>query len=94
MEEDISGEVGEAVLKKIQQLDSDIVNIYSPATVTRTAKQFGFNLGEAMDLTMGLDFVLERYRPVARDPNRDLIDFVDFIYFIDSIHFIHFIFVT
>ena len=43
----------------------DVAEIYSPPRVTREAKRHGLNPGEAMDLTVGWDFTLERHRKAA-----------------------------
>ena len=46
-------------LKRMQEeLQKDVAEIYSPPRVTNEAEKFGLRIGEAMDLTTGLDFRL------------------------------------
>ena len=78
-EEELSAEAMEVmVLMKIEQIEAesmlvesireaavDIAEVYSPPRVTKIASRFGLKTGEAMDLTTGWDFTIERHKKAA-----------------------------
>ena len=43
----------------------DVVEVYSPPRVSKTAERYGLKAGEAMDLLTGWDFTLRRHREAA-----------------------------
>ena len=45
--------------------DVDVAEVYSPPRVTTVASKLGLKAGEAMDLTNGWDFRLQRHRHAA-----------------------------
>ena len=49
------------------QANSDIAEMYSPPRCTAMAAEMGLKPGEAMDLTTGWGFTLERHRSAARE---------------------------
>ena len=53
------------VMKAIRLMSVDVAEMYSPPRVTAMGKEMGLKVGEAMDLTTGWDFTLERHRRAA-----------------------------
>ena len=53
------------LVKQLRRVD--VVEVYSPPRVSKTAEKHGLKAGEAMDLLTGWDFTLERHRRAAID---------------------------
>ena len=45
----------------------DVAEVFSPPRVTAEAEKWGLKAGDAMDLTTGWDFNLERHREAAKE---------------------------
>ena len=52
-------------IKALEKARVDVAEFYSPPRVTTMGKSYGLRPGEAMDLTNGWDFTLERHRDAA-----------------------------
>ena len=58
-------EVESELEEMIKRVSVDVAEVYSPPRVTTHAAKMGLAPGEAMDLTTGWDFTLERHRQAA-----------------------------
>ena len=54
-----------AVAEAIRLMSVEVMEMYSPPRVTAMGRKMGLEVGEAMDLTTGWDFTLERHRAAA-----------------------------
>ena len=53
------------LIKEIRNLQVDVTEVYSPPRVTTTATKRGLTAGEAMDLSTGWDFTMQKHRDAA-----------------------------